>query len=150
MIFADVKGCEYSQFHELLNAYYREGEDAQTPQPEIDGFIRYLHELCTSGKICGAVAYEETPVGFVLWMLDSADGPFSNKPGLGTVLEIGVTERLRGKGFGRSLVKFAESRMEAERYYVCAYGPAEAFWQKCGYAFTGEFAENGLKIMVKG
>lgn len=150
MEYRSVADAGYEVFHSLLNAYYRDGEDADTPQPQIDAFIRYLYDLCLKGEISGAVALEKDPVGFVLWNVDSETGVFSQKPGCGTILEIGVTQMHRGMGLGRKLVCCAEEQMKADRYYVCAYGPAEAFWSKCGYVFAGEFAENGLKIMVKG
>ena len=85
-----------------------------------------------------------------MWNVDSEDGVFSRKPGFGTILEIGVSTEARGRGIGRILSDFAQSQMETDRFYVCAYGPAEKFWEKCGYHFSGELAENGLKIMTKG
>lgn len=145
-----VSEAGYGIFHSLLNDYYREGEDADTPQPEIDEFVGYLYDLCLSGQICGCIAWENDPVGFVLWTVDSADGAFSQKPGYGTILEIGVNKAARGMGLGGSLVFHAEEKMETDWYYVCAYGPAEAFWSRYGYIFSGELADNGLKIMVKG
>ena len=145
-----VTEVNYDEFHLLLNEYYRNGEDTDTSQNEIDSFIRYLFDLCRAGTISGCVAYEQEPVGFVLWNLDSADGVFSQKPGYGTILEIGIVPSKRGMRIGKELVSYAESMMETDRYYVCAYGPAESFWYKCGYVFAGELADNGLKIMVKG
>ena len=150
MEFLDIQDVSYDIFHGLLNEYYREGEDADTPQAEIEAFIKYLHELCHSGKISGAVCVDEKPVGFVLWNLDVADGAFSNKPGFGTILEIGVSGSARKAGIGRKLVELAESRMDTDRFYICAYGQAQDFWSRCGYAPSGETAENGLPIMTKG
>lgn len=150
MEFLDIQNVPYDIFHGLLNDYFREGADAETPQMEIDAFIRYLYDFCQSGKISGALCMNENPVGFVLWNLDEEDGTFSNKPGFGTILEIGVSIDVRRGGIGRKLVDLAESRMDTERFYVCAYGPAQDFWSNCGYVLTGETAENGLPIMVKG
>jgi len=150
MEFVDVRNTGYDVFHHLLNEYYRDGEDAQTLQSEIDAFIEYLFGLCQTERISGCIARETSPIGFVLWSIDSVDGAFSQKPGFGTILEIGVSMEARGNGIGKMLVDFAEARMAVDRYYVCAYGPAESFWEKCGYAFFGETAENGLKIMEKG
>lgn len=146
----DVRDSGYVVFHELMNGYYRDGEDSETPQEEIDAFISYLFELCGDGRISGCIAWENVPVGFVLWNVDSEDGVFSRKPGYGTILEIGVCPEARGRGIGRILSDFAQSQMGTDRFYVCAYGPAEKFWEKCGYHFSGELAENGLKIMTKG
>lgn len=150
MEFLEIQNVSYDIFHNLLDEYYREGEDADTPQTEIDAFVQYLFDLCRTGQISGAVCMDEIPTGFVLWNIDTETGAFSNKPGFGTILEIGVQENLRGAGIGRKLVNLAESRMDADRYYVCAYGPAQTFWTKCGYALSGEMAENGLPIMTKG
>ena len=33
---------QFPVFHRLLTDYYRDGEDAQTPQEELDGFIEML------------------------------------------------------------------------------------------------------------
>ena len=143
-------GIDYVRFHHLLTAYYREGEDADTPQEQLDSFIRYLYDLMEKGVISGAAAWEQEPVGFVLWAMDCEELPFSNKPGYGTVLEIGILPEFRGKGYGGQLVAFAESKLGPVKKYICAYGPAEAFWKKCGYAESGQIAENGLKIFVKG
>lgn len=150
MEFLDIQNVSYDTFHELLNGYYRDGEDADTPQSQIDEFIAYLHDLCLSAQICGCIACDRDPVGFVLWTVDSADGVFSQKPGYGTILEIGIIQTKRAMGIGKELAAYAESRMMTGRYYVCAYGPAEHFWSRCGYVYSGEVAENGLKIMVKG
>ena len=89
-------------------------------------------------------------MGFVLWNVDSEDSPFSQKPGFGTILEIGVRKNVRRAGIGRKLVNLAEDLMRTDRFYVCAYGPAQMFWSRLGYEFSGETAENGLPIMVKG
>lgn len=140
---------QFPVFHRLLTDYYRDGEDAQTPQEELDGFIEMLFELCTEGAVSGCIAYEKDALGFVIYGLDTKDFPFSNKPGCGTILEIGVVPSARGSGLGRILAKYAEEAMDCEKYYVCAYGPAESFWKKCSYRDTGEIASNGLKIFEK-
>lgn len=150
MKYVPIIKTDYALFHQLLNRYYREGEDAETPQEEIDSFIQYLFDLCVREKISGCIAYENVPVGFVLWNIDTPDGVFSNKPGYGTILEIGITHDHRGQGLGRQLAAYAESQMEVTGCYVCAYGPAERFWEKCGYLDSGEIAQNGLKLYVKG
>lgn len=140
-------------FDQLLTGYYREGEDADTPQAELDDFISYLFGLCTDGTISGAIAFEDKPVGFVLWNIDTEGSPFSNLPGHGTMLEIGVVPEARRSGLGRTLAAHAEaemSRQGVEKFYVCAYGPAIAFWEKLGYKKTDMIAENDLPIYAKG
>ena len=140
---------DYETFHSLLEPYYRDGEDANTPQEELDGFIRYLYSLVEDNTISGAVAWLDRPVGFVLWALDTEELPFSNMPGAGTILEIGIVPEFRGKGYGKLLAEYAESQLSCEKHYVCAYGPAESFWKKQGYVDSGMLATNGLKIFVK-
>lgn len=140
---------QYNVFHSLLTDYYREGEDAQTPQEELDSFIELLFDLCQKDTISGCIAYEKIAIGFALWGMDTVDFPFSNKPGYGTILEIGMIPSMRGTGLGRRLAEYAENAMACEKYYICAYGPAEKFWKKCNYRETGEIAENGLKLLVK-
>ena len=149
MRFVSVAETEYPLFHRLMNDYYREGEDAQTPQDELDGFIRMLYDFCAQGKIMGAVAYDSVPVGFVLWNIDSSDGVFCQKPGFGTILEIGICPEFRRKNLGTQLVKHAIDQMPVTDHYVCAYGPAETFWRHCGFWDSNEIGSNGLKIYVR-
>lgn len=141
---------DYDMFHSLLEPYYREGEDAQTPQEELDGFIRYLYSLVENNTISGTIVWLGRPAGFVLWAMDTEQLPFSNLPGAGTILEIGIAPDFRGKGYGKLLAEFAEKQLSCEKCYVCAYGPAEAFWKKCGYMDSGRLAANGLKLLTKG
>ena len=140
---------DYGVFHLLLTEYYRDGADADTPQEAIDGVIRYLYDLYTQNAISGCIAWEGEPAGFALWQLDTQDSPFSQRPGWGTILEMGVTPDNRGKGRGRELAEYALTRMDVSDFYVCAYGPAEGFWVKCGYEDRGELASNGLKLLVQ-
>lgn len=140
---------QYDLLHSLLTAYYRDGEDANTSPEELDAFVSLLVDLCARNIIFGCITYDGDPVGFVLWAVDTADFIFSNKPGLGTILEIGVVAAVRGRGLGKHLSEFAENSMNCGAYYVCAYGPAEKFWTKCGYCYFGETGNNGLKIFEK-
>ena len=71
---------QFPVFHRLLTDYYRDGEDAQTPQEELDGFIEMLFELRTKGAVSGCIAYEKDALGFIIYGLDTKDFPFSNKP----------------------------------------------------------------------
>ena len=91
-----ITGERYGDFHRLLTDYYRDGADAETPQETLDEFIEMLFGLCREGTIGGAMAYETAAVGFVLWGMDTEDFPFSNLPGYGTILEIGVVPTARG------------------------------------------------------
>ena len=153
MDFSLIQKEDYPLFHSLANAYYREGEDARTPQDEVDAFIRFLFDRITDGEISGCFAKAgETHAGFALWAMDSEDFSFSRMPGLGTIAEIGLLPAFRSSGHGKELVSFAENALRtagASQCYVSAYGPAENFWLRCGYEKTGETADNGLPILVK-
>ena len=140
---------DYEIFHSLMEPYYREGADADTPQEELDAFIGYLYGLVKDGTISGCVAFDGKPVGFCLWWIDVPELPFSNKPGWGTILEMGLIPEYRGKVAGRELADYALAQMEVSHAYVCAYGPAEGFWKRCGYEDHGELASNGLKLLVQ-
>ncbi len=101
---------EPAALHDLLAAYYREGdEDADTPEAELEDFISVLQGLLEEGKLLGFVAVrDEEPIGFVLYTLDREDFPFSEKPGYGTIAEIGVTPNARHAGLGSELVQMVE------------------------------------------
>ena len=150
--FRKVKNEDYGEFHALMDAYYRGGEDKDTPQDVVDSFIRMLFDKAVGETIQGCLAIAEQPVGFALWMVDQEGADFSELPGYGTILEIGVTEAHRKSGIGAQLVAHCEADVRergAKWAYVCAYGPAQEFWRKCGYVESGSTASNGLPILIK-
>ncbi len=153
MDYIEICDGDYSAFCELANAYYREGEDADTPQAVIDAFIRLMFGKVANKELRGCfVKDQQEYAGFALWVVDSEDFEFSQMPGLGTILEIGLTPDYRSRGLGKSLVTHIEKvlrEQEVTQCYVSAYGPAQKFWLSCGYVANGEVASNGLPIMVK-
>ena len=148
-----ISNGDYDTFHSLLTCYYREAEDKDTPQEDIDAFIRLLFDKILSGDIGGCFAVvNHCPAGFALWMIDTAQSEFSEISGFGTILEIGLEKEFRNRGIGISLACFAERQMTAsgvDGLYVCAYGPAQGFWLKCGYREYKRIAKNGLPILIK-
>ena len=153
MKFQELHRADYPVFHELLTAYYRDGEDADTEQAVLDGFIESLFSMVMEQKIQGLfMVQNEEVVGFALWMVDTPDGIFSELPGYGTFLEIGVSPDHRGNGFGFQAVQHVEAQMNqsgVEHFYVSVYPPAASFWTKCGYRKTEKIASNGLTIYQK-
>ena len=141
MEYEKIESRDYNIFHRLLEDYYRDGEDADTPQNEMDNFIKMLFGMILEHKIEGCFAKNDGSLtGFVLWAVDTAALPFSEILGAGTILEIGVIPAFRSSGFGSRLVLHAEKQMISRWItlcYVSAYGPAQEFWARCGYAFNG-------------
>lgn len=153
MQFENVCPEREAAFRTFMTAYYREAEDADTPQEVLAEFIEKLLDLLRTGDISGALLQAgETTLGAVLWMVDQAGGPFSVQPGWGTILEFGVNPAYRKQGLGRQAAAYAEDRMReagVQNFYVSAYGPAQGFWTHLGYAVSGELAPNGLPVLVK-
>ena len=153
MQFENVCLEKEAAFRTFMTAYYREAEDADTPQEVLAEFIEKLLDLLRTGDISGALLQAgETTLGAVLWMVDQAGGPFSVRPGWGTILEFGVNPAYRKQGVGRQAAAYAEDRMReagVQNFYVSAYGPAQGFWTHLGYADSGELAPNGLPVLVK-
>ena len=153
MDYIDICENDYSSFHELANTYYREGEDADTPQEVIDSFVRMMFDKVINNEIYGCFVKDENKyIGFALWAVDTEDFAFSEMQGLGTILEIGLTPSYRSSGLGKNLVTYVENCLQKSRIsqcYVSAYGPAQKFWTSCGYVENGKVASNGLPIMVK-
>ena len=144
---------DYSTFHELANAYYRDGEDADTSQEIIDSFIRLMFDKVINKEIYGCFVKDEHKyIGFALWAVDSEDFEFSKIPGFGTILEIGLIPSYRSHGLGKNLVTYVENNLQKKKIaqcYVSAYGPAQKFWSGCGSIENGLKASNGLPIMTK-
>jgi ribosomal protein S18 acetylase RimI-like enzyme len=151
--YKEIDHNTYDVFHTLMTDYFRNGEDKDTPQEEIDAFIQLLFDKVTSGGISGRIAeMDQCAAGFVLWMKDTAGCDFSQLPGFGTILEIGITKQYQHKGIGKAMVAFTEKQLTlrgVDGLYVCAYGPAQDFWIKCGYQDSKRLASNGLPIFTK-
>lgn len=148
----DILG-NYERLEALMIPYFRDGEDADTPIDEICEFIEALYHMAERNEISGAIlSVDGVDAGFVLFMQDRADSDFSELVGYGTILEIGLAPDFKGKGLGRTLVRHAESELEAigiDEYYVSAYGPAQSFWLHMGYEPTARLAHNGLELHIK-
>ena len=153
MEYFEITKNDYEAFRALANDYYREGEDENTQQEIIDAFIYMMFQKVIGGEIKGCFARNnDINIGFALWAVDSEDFEFSEVPGLGTVLEIGVIPEYRLLGYGRALVSHIEDNLRGEsvkQCYVSAFGPAEKFWTSRGYVKNGKIASNNLPIMVK-
>ena len=153
MEYIEICENDYDTFHKLATAYYREGEDIDTPEDEIDAFINFIFEKAVNHEINGYIVKDgDIYVGFALWGIDSDGFDFSEMAGFGTILEIGFIPEYRSKGNGKELVAYIEGHFlknNVKNCYVSAYGPAEKFWESCGYTANGKIASNGLPIMVK-
>ena len=153
MDFKIIGDVDYNTFHALLDPYYRDGEDEDTPQDQIDGFIQRLFNMVQEENInCRLIAADGENIGFVLWAIDTEQFDFSEIPGMGTILEIGIAKPYRRLGVGAKIVQYVEGQLRHSgmgQCYVSAYGPAQEFWKHCGYQFQNANANNGLPIMVK-
>lgn len=153
MDYIEISEDDDRAFHELANAYYRDGEDADTSQEVIDSFIRLMFDKVINNEIYGCFVKDEHKyIGFALWAVDSEDFEFSEIPGFGTILEIGLMPSYRSHGLGKNVVAYVESNLQKKKVaqcYVSAYGPAQKFWSGCGYTENGLKARNGLPIMIK-
>lgn len=153
MSFLPIDSRDDDAFHELLNEYFREGEDENTPQDQVDDFIQMLFHMVEQEKISyRLIAKDEANIGFVLWAIDTEQLDFSEIPGMGTILEVGIKPAYRRLGLGGKIVQYVEDQLKSSgmsQCYVSAYGPAQEFWKHCGYQFNGANASNGLPLMVK-
>jgi len=151
--FTEINVNNFSVFHELMNDYYREGEDEGTEQEVIDSFIKLLFDKVTGREIDGCIVKENGEVlGFALWAVDREGFDFSEIPGYGTILEIGIVKQYRNRGYGVKLESYIENKLLEKGItdcYVSAFGPAQEFWTRCGFADSEKTADNGLPIMIK-
>ena len=153
MEYIEICDKNYDIFHKMANAYYREGEDKNTPQDEIDAFIQFMFDKVVNGEINGFFAKSDRGyIGFALWAIDTEEFVFREIPGCGTILEMGVIPSCRASGRGKEIVSYVEKCLNSrnvKQCYVSAYGPAQKFWAYCGYVENGQKANNGLPIMIK-
>ena len=67
-------------------------------------------------------------------------------------MEIGIVKQYRNRRYGVKLMSHIEDKLLEKGIadcYVSAYGPAQAFWSRCGFEDSGRTAGNGLPIMIK-
>ena len=62
MDYIEICENDYNAFYELASAYYREDEDADTPQEEIDTFICFMFEKVINHEINGYIAKDKMPM----------------------------------------------------------------------------------------
>ena len=115
MTFTEISTNDYPLFHDLLNDYYREGEDEGTEQEVIDSFIMLLFDKVTGREIDGCIVKENgEALGFALWAVDREGFDFSEIPGYGTVLEIGIVKQYRNRGYGLKLFEKSQRKEGCE------------------------------------
>ncbi len=151
--FKAIERSNYRHFHNLMNDYYRDGEDKDTSQDIINDFINRLFIMIEQKSMEGCLVKSDRRfIGFVLWMIDSTNSDFSELPGYGTIAEIGLDSSYRGKGIGKKIVTYAETQMKVsgiKGLYVLVYNQAKPFWESCGYSDIHKNGANGLPIFIK-
>lgn len=137
----------------LLFNYYKDGEDADTPDDIVNDFIKYIVKLIYSNKLnCRILNHEGTYIGFIIWFKDEVGHEFSELPGYWSIAEIGIKKEYRNKHFGIKLVNYVEKNVkgnDAASFYITAYSPFKNFWEKIGFKDIGLKGNNNLPIMVK-
>lgn len=152
--FKKINQENFKLFHDFMSDYYRDGEDSDTAQNKIDGFIKKLFDLIQEKSVFGVLAYsDDIFIGIVIWMKDTIYHDFSVIPEYGTIAEIGIIPTMRKKGLGSVLVEYAEKellKLNIKGIYVIAYEHALKFWKKRGYIESRQVTSKGLSILVKG
>lgn len=92
-----------------------------------------------------AVAEEDEVCGFVIYQTDSIENEWCLREGMGTVRELYVRPRFRGKGCGGALLAYAEDRFKdggVKRVYVLPADGTQGFFISAGYAESDEYCED--------
>lgn len=151
--FKQLKEENFKVFHDFMSDYYKDGEDSDTPQDEIDMFIKKLFSLIQEKIMYGVSAYlNDIFIGVVIWMKDTKEHEFSVIPEYGTIAEIGVIQSMRNRGVGCVLVDYAEReiiKLNIDKVYVIAYEEALSFWKKRGYKQSVQLKSKGLPVLIK-
>lgn len=90
--------------------------------------VRLMFDKVINKEIYGCLVKDQDKyIGFALWAVDSEGFEFSELPGFGTILEIGLIPSYRFGGLGKKLVTYVENNLQKNKIaqcYVSAYGPA--------------------------
>lgn len=115
--------------------------------------IRELYALTMADKVRARLCrLGAKPIGFITYMRDVEDAPFSQLPGHGTILNVGLTEAMRGQALSDKLIAYAEDDLRLSRVdglYVTATKELIPFWQKHGYEKTNRLSTDYLPLLVK-
>lgn len=149
-----LSGDTYADFSRMMKAYYQETIPQELPADVIDGYIQNLYRLVLTNDLRGGIAADGEVLGFALWEVDASGAVYSELPGYGTILELGIQPEYRGRGYGRQLTEYVQGRLLEEDvigFYVCADETSREFWEKCGYRNVGgRTASNGLPMLLRG
>ncbi len=126
-------------FSDLVTHYYLEDlgapfSEEQVRATAVDQFSRLAQR--GAAPIVLAV-HEDTPVGFVIFQIDSPGSDWNDRPGWGFVRELYVAPTFRGQGVGSTLLAIAAqvlSESGAQDAYALATPDSLGFWERAGWA----------------
>lgn len=142
-----------SQLEEMLVEYFVFDLKCGIPEEIVRGKLMELITCYAKKRIIHiAVALErETPIGFSIYQIDSAESDWCKRPGWGFIREFYIARGHRGKGCGRALADYTEHQLRnlgATQLYLTS-DDAIGFWQRCGYSNKHEMCSNDLEILTK-
>ncbi len=151
MTVRNIKESDYPELEKLFCAYFAELDCEDDPLslfndcvvPDLKAELLNVAVAENGEKLCG----------FVIYQIDDVINDWCFSEGKGDIREIYVTPNARRFGFGKALLRFAESALKTEgatEVYTLPTDESEKFFFSCGYGDVGEYcAELDSKVFGK-
>ncbi len=152
LVFELLTPENYKILKDMMRAMYKE-TSGNASEDEIEKQILQFFDLLQEGKIKARLSRKgSTYMGFIFYMKDEKNTPYTQISGYGTVLQLGVLPKYRTSGIGTLMLKYAEDELKflnIEGYYVRVTDENKDFFKKQGYQKTRYFDENNCAIYKK-
>lgn len=152
------KAAYNKQWEDLFAEYWFDilGNTPDPPERR-DRELRFLSEFILrqlqAGVIRLDIAVRKGVLnGFILYQIDSPKSDWCKKPGWGCIREFCILPAAHRQGIGRELLTHAERQLKeqgASQVYLQSFPAADGFYEKCGYADSGETGVHDQKIYIK-
>jgi len=144
--------ADFDAFAQMVGVYFI--EDLKEPlnnNPPV-GMCKEITQSVKDAIIYLDILHlDDTPVGFIMYQVDSPKSNWCEREGWGFIREMYVRKDCRKQGYGKILVSHAENELKKLSVpYIYLTSSNDSFWLSVGYVGTDEICEkNNLHILIK-
>lgn len=138
-------------FAELFVEYCRELDDSLTESLVRRKILPLFLDEWNRKILHIALVQDAQAAGLSVFQIDTPESDWCKRPGWGCIREFYIRPAARHRGLGKALAEYSERCLRtlgASALYLTA-DDAVAFWERCGYAASGEICSNDLEVFVK-
>lgn len=150
--------CEYIDsyievFKQMLNECFNQDYKIPLTEQQLEGLTREIVQSVSNRiTFLDLLLLDGEAKGFVSYQVDMPESDWCEKKTWGCIRELYISADVRGKGYGKTLAAYAESKLwklSVPNIYLTTDDTA-IFWVKAGYHDTGEIcSKNNGSILTK-